>query len=70
MTLINPDALRGGLRIALQAATLLLPREVREGFISQGALAILEAETETQAELELTAILAEIEQWLKDNVKP
>jgi hypothetical protein len=53
----------------LEEFMVVLPREVRESFISQATLAVLTAKDKDHAELEITAILADITEWIKENVK-
>jgi hypothetical protein len=44
-----------------------LPRDIKQSIISRGTLAILAARTKPQIELEITAMFAEIQEWVKKN---
>ncbi len=61
------DILRGGIRVLLDAAMGSMPTHVRESFIAHAAHALLNAKTAEQAELEITAILGAIQDWVKKN---
>ncbi len=61
------DILRGGIRVLLDTAMGSMPTHVRESFIAHAVHALLNAKTAEQAELEITAILGAIQDWVKKN---
>jgi hypothetical protein len=61
-------AIRAGVARFLKDFTASLPREIRESFISQATLAIIGAPDEAHVELQITGVLAEIEEWRKKHV--
>jgi hypothetical protein len=52
--------LRAALTVILEGLLEVLPHEVRESILSRATLAIINAESEVQAQLEVTAVMAEI----------
>ena len=59
-------AIRAGVASLLQDFTASLPREIRESFISRATLAIIEAPSQDHVELQITAVLAEIAEAVKN----
>jgi len=59
------SAIRAGVASLLEDFTKVLPREIRESFISQATLAIVAAKDRDHAELEFTAVLADIAEAVK-----
>ncbi len=57
--------LRAAVAGLLEQFMQTLPREAQQSFISQATLAILQANTPEQRELEFTAVLAEIAKAVK-----
>lgn len=64
MTVIDAGALRAAVTKLLGVVTAALPREIRESLISKATLAILNASDAAHAELEVTAVLNEINEYL------
>jgi hypothetical protein len=57
---VNAGILRVALTLLLEGLLAVLPHEVQESILSRATLAIINAESEVQAQLEVTAVMAEI----------
>jgi hypothetical protein len=63
----SETVIRAGMCAILRDFTANLPREVGESFVSRATLAFIEAKSEAHAELEITAVIAAIQDWVKKN---
>lgn len=65
---MNLEFLRVGLKLLLGELLKKLPVELQESFISQAVLAMASAESAEQVQLEITAIIGEIELALEKGI--